>query len=124
MIKKHNSLARVEKIFNSFINSMYQEGNLDGVIEVFNQNGNQGYLMKIFKTYEPHTDLCVWAYEDLENKMIHTYIGTQADCQSNNNFQTENLVHNFYPVKIDVKKQIVKELIDYIYSYYDKSIKI
>lgn len=124
MIKKHNSLDRSEKIVNSFINSMKLTENIDGIVEVFKCKDKQGYMMKLYKTFSPDTDLCVWIYEDLNNKRIHTVIGSHMNCNELNQYVGEELQYKEYPIITNIKKQIVEDLMDGIHQYYDKSISI
>lgn len=123
MIKKHNSLTRAEKIINSFINSTYENDNLDGVVEVFKETDKQGYLLKIYKTYDPSSDLCIWVYEDLNKRTIHTITGNHINCDEYNRCVGNDLKYNEYPVISDIKKEIVSNLVEDIYGYYNKSIK-
>ena len=124
MIKKHNSLVRSEAIINSFISSMHQNDNLDGVVEVFKNEDKQGYVMKLYKTFEPDSDLCVWVYEDLTHKVINTIIGNHNNCDELNNWIGEDLKYNQYPVITNIKRDIVASFVDYIYDHYNKNIKI
>lgn len=124
MIKKHNSIVRAEKIINSFINSMHYNDNLDGVVEVFKENDKQGYVMKIYKDYNPENDLCVWVYEDFNNRTIHTIIGNHNNCDKLNHYVGEDLKYNEYPIISNIKKEIVSDLVEKIYNHYNKSIKL
>lgn len=124
MIKKHNSLIRAEKILNSFINAMYSHDNLDGIIETFKDNKKQGYVMKIYNTYIPDTDLCIWLYEDLEDKKINVIIGNHNNCDELNRYNGNDLIYKQYPVVTNIKKTIVENLIDDVYKHYDKQIII
>lgn len=84
----------------------------------------QGYLVKIYKDYDIESDICVWVYEDLENKTIHTLIGKHIDCNNLNQPDGEDIKDYKYPVVSDIKKIIVENLLDTIYKYYNKRIKI
>lgn len=124
MIKKHNSLTRAEKIINSFIISTYENDNLDGVVEVFKETDKQGYVLKLYKAYDPGSDLCIWVYEDLNKRTIHTIMGNHNDCDEYNRCVGSDLKYNEYPVITNIKKEIVSNLVEDIYSYYNKSMKI
>ena len=124
MIKKHNSLIRAEKILNSFHNSTFDKENLDGVIEAFKQKDKQGYVLKIYKNYDPEQDVCLWVYEEKANKKIYTVQGTHSNCDELNNYGGADLIVKEYPIKIDIKKVIVEDLIKSVYTYYDKKIKL
>lgn len=124
IIKKHKSLTRAEQIINSFINSMYQNDNLDGVVEVFKEKDKQGYVMKLYKTYDPESDICLWVYEDLNRKTIHTIMGNHNNCDDLNCYDGDDLVYNQYPVVTDIKKKIVSNLVEYIYDHYGKDMRL
>lgn len=80
--------------------------------------------MKIYKNYEPENDICVWVYEDLNKKTIHTVLGNHNNCDNLNCYDGNNLVYNEYPVISDIKKKIVSNLVENIYEYYDKNMRI
>jgi hypothetical protein len=124
MIKKHNSLVRAEKILNSFKNSTYQNDTLDGVIEAFKQSNRQGYVLKIYKNYEPDSDICLWVYEDRKAKKIYVIQGTHNNCDELNNYCGYNLSYKEYPIVSDIKRKIVDDMIKDVYSFYDKEFKI
>ena len=124
MIKKHNSIARADNIINSFISSTYSKDYLDGIVEIFKNKDIQGYVMKLYKTFDPYEDLCVWVYENLDKKTINTIIGKHINCDKDNLWCGEDLKFNEYPVVINIKKQIVNDMSDYIYDFYSKSFKI
>ena len=124
MIKKHNSLVRAEKILNSFKDRTYQKGNLDGVIEAFKQNDKQGYVLKIYKNYEPDNDVCLWLYEDRKDKKIYVIQGKHNNCDELNNYCGDNLSYKEYPIISDIKRQIVDDMIKDVYSFYDKDFRI
>ena len=124
MIKKHNSLMRAERILNSFNNSTYYKENLVGVIEAFKQKDKQGYVLKIYKSYDPEQDVCLWIYEEMNNQKIYTIQGTRSNCDELNNFIGADLIVKEYPIKTNIKKEIVKNLVDSVYSYYNKRLKL
>ena len=124
MIKKHNSLMRAERILNSFNNSTYYKENLDGVIEAFKQKDKQGYVLKIYKSYDPEQDVCLWIYEEMNNQKIYTIQGTRSNCDELNNFIGADLIVKEYPIKTNIKKEIIKNLVDSVYSYYNKRLKL
>lgn len=124
MIKKHNSLIRAEKILNSFINNTYDKENLDGVIETFKQNDKQGYVLKIYKSYDPEQDVCLWIYEETNNQKIYTIQGTRSNCDELNNYSGVDLIAKEYPIKTNIKKEIVADLIKSVYAHYNKKIKL
>lgn len=80
--------------------------------------------MKIYKTYEPENDVCVWVYEDLNKKTIHTILGNHNNCNDLNYYEGDNLIYNEYPVISDIKKKIVANLVESIYEHYNKNMRI
>lgn len=119
MILTHKSLKRSEDIMKSF--RRFCEVNfkaLDGVIEVYNNKIGQGYLIKIFQSYNKNNDLVVWIFESLAEKNIQTAFSTHSNID-NNNWITKNKVNfKIYPIKKDIKKKIINDLYEIIKNYY------
>lgn len=120
MILTHKSLKRSEDIMKSF--RRFCEVNfktLDGVIEVYNNKIGQGYLIKIFQSYNKNNDLVVWIFESLAEKNIQTAFSTHSNIDNNNNWITKNKVNfKIYPIKKDIKKKIINDLYEIIKNYY------
>lgn len=103
---------------------MHQNDNLDGVVEVFKEKDKQGYIMKLYKTFDPETDLCLWVYENLDTKTIHTIIGNHNNCNELNCCVGSDLRYKQYPVITNIKREIVSNLVEDIYSHYNNSIRL
>ena len=103
---------------------MHQSDNLDGVVEVFKEKDKQGYVMKIYKTFDPNDDLCVWVWEDIEKKTVNTRIGNHSNCNEYNQCIGFGFQDNEYPIITNIKRDIVSNLLEDIYGYYTKSIRM
>ena len=81
-------------------------------------------MLKIYKTFDPESDICIWIYEDKKVKTIHTIIGGHNNCNELNIFCGTGLKHDEYPIISNIKKDIVLNLINQVYCHYDKGFKI
>lgn len=116
----HKSLKRSDDIMRSM--RRYFEVNfktIDGILEVFNNNIGQGYLIKIFRSYNKRNDLVVWMFESLKEKNIQIAFSTHANIDKQNNWIEKDKV-NFktYPIIKDIKKSIIQDMHDIIKDYY------
>lgn len=128
MILFHKSLKRSDDIIKSL--KRYFEVNcksIDGVIETFNNVNEQGYMLKVFQSYNRDNDLAIWIYESLKDKNIKVAYGTLANVDKNNNWIDASKV-NFkeYPIVSEIKKQIIRNIHNNIKEYYglNENIKI
>ena len=128
MIKQHKSLQRSERIIKSLIDRLNKQLNgIDGIYEVFMNNGHQGYVLKILHTFDADSDICIWAYESLKDNMIETIIGKRTQCNEFNSWDsTEKLTNKRYKVTKEIQSKVVDDLFDYIKQHYamDISLKI
>lgn len=120
MILMHKSLKRSDDIMRSL--RRFCEVNfktLDGVLEVFNNRIGQGYLIKIFQSYNRNNDLVVWMFESLKDKNIKIAFSNHSNIDEHNNWIDKNKV-NFkeYPVVKDIKKTIINDIYDIVKDYY------
>ncbi len=120
MIQLHQSLKRSEDIMKSL--QRFFEINMksiDGVIETFSNKSDQGYLVKIFRSFNHETDLVIWFYESLENKNIQIAYSTRNNCDANNNWIDKNKLNiKYYLIKKDIKKTIIQNIFDTVNKYY------
>ncbi len=120
MILIHKSLKRSDDLMRSL--RRYFEINfktIDGVVEVFNNNIGQGYLIKIFQSYNRSNDLVVWIFESLKDKNIQVAFGNHANIDEHNNWIDKNKVNfKIYPIVKDIKKNIIRDIHDIIKDYY------
>ena len=128
MILMHKSLKRSDDIMRSLRNYFrINFKSIDGILEVFNNDIGQGYLFKIFQSYNDNNDLVIWMYESLSDKNIKIAYSIHSNVDENNNWIDEDKV-NFkeYPIVKDIKKKIIKDIYDTIRDYYgfDEEIEI
>ena len=120
MIVFHKSLKRSEDITRSL--KRFFELNfktMDGIIETFNNNIGQGYILKLFHSYNDNNDLAIWLYESLKDKNIQIAYSTLSNIDKNNNWIDIELVNiREYPIKKDIKATIVKNIFNNINNYY------
>jgi len=120
MILMHKSLKRSDDNMRSL--RRYCEVNfktLDGVLEVFNNKIGQGYLIKVFQSYNKNNDLVVWMFESLSDKNIQVAFSNHSNVDENNNWIDKNKV-NFktYPIVKDIKKSVINDIYDIVKDYY------
>lgn len=120
MILMHKSLKRSDDIMRSL--RRFCEVNfktLDGVLEVFNNKIGQGYLIKIFQSYNRNNDLVVWMFESLSDKNIQVAYSNHSNVDEHNNWIDKNKV-NFkeYPIVKDIKKTIINDIYEIVKDYY------
>jgi len=120
MILMHKSLKRSDDIMRSL--RRFCEVNfktLDGVLEVFNNKIGQGYLIKVFQSYNKNNDLVVWMFESLSDKNIQVAFSNHSNVDENNNWIDKNKV-NFktYPIVKDIKKSVINDIYDIVKDYY------
>lgn len=120
MLLMHKSLKRSEDIMRSF--RRYAEVNfkeIDGIIECFNNKIGQGYIIKIFDSYNKENDLVVWIFESLNEKNIQIAFSIHNNIDDQNNWINKEKV-NFkrYPIKKDIKRNIILDVCDLIKDYY------
>lgn len=87
MILMHKSLKRNDDIMRSF--RRFCEVNfktLDGVLKVFNNEIGQGYMIKIFQSYNKSNDLVVWMFELLSDKNIQVAYSNHSNIDHHNNW--------------------------------------
>lgn len=116
----HKSLKRSDDIMRSL--RRYFELNFksaDGVIEVFNNKIGQGFVIKIFQSYNKNNDLVMWMYESLKDKNIQIAFSTHSNLDEHNNWISKDKV-NFkaYRIVKNIKKSIITDIHDIIMDYY------
>lgn len=126
MILFHKSLKRSEaliKSLQSYFITNYKS--VDGIIETFNNTNEQGYILKIYKSYNAGSDLVIWFYESLTDKNIQVGYSNMKNVDDNNNWiDKEKINFKSYPIKKDIKPIIVNETISNIIKYYNLDIEI
>lgn len=120
MILMHKSLKRSDDIMRSF--RRFCEVNfktLDGVLEVFNNKIGQGYVIKIFQSYNKNNDLVVWMFESLSNKNIQVAYSNHSNIDQYNSWIDKNKV-NFkeYPIVKNIKRAVINDIYKIVKDYY------
>lgn len=124
MIVKHKSIVRSQKIINSIVDLANKKQNLDGVIEYFNDKDKQGFVLKLYNTFDDEVDKCIWVYEDLLQNKIIVINGTHSNCTEYNNFDNNAMVFGKYDIDSSVIQTVSNDVINYIYKEYEKVHKI
>lgn len=124
MIIKHKSLNYSDRIFKSVIDYANKEfKGLDGIVEVFINEREQGYVLKIYDSYDPEYDTCIWLFEMPLQEELNIIIGNRKDCLDNNAWSKE-----MFDKRIKYKSSEYKEVIDFIFKYlkdtYEKEIDV
>lgn len=115
MIVWSDKIRKSNDIFKSVTAELLKLNiDLDGVIEIFNNGIEQGTLLKIFDTYDPSVDICIWAYlpqeRDCDNQM-EVLIGHHSDCTDNNMWKDNLKPKIFTQTRA---RELHKEVRDYI----------
>ena len=120
MLILHKSLKRSDDIMKSFRRMCEVDfKEIDGIIEVFNNKIGQGYLLKIFSTYNNYNDLVIWIYESLDEKKINVAFSSHANVDANNNWlDVENVNFKKYSIIKDIKIGIINDIKDIVGAYY------
>lgn len=120
MILFHNSLKRSDDLMRSLKSRFFYDcKTIDGVIEVFNNKIGQGFMLKIFQSYNRDNDLVIWLFEDIVNKKIMVAYSTQENIDKNNNWVHQDKVNmKEYPIKANIKVEIIKNVFDNVKDYY------
>lgn len=126
MLILHKSLKRSDDIMKSFRRMCEVDfKEIDGIIEVFNNKIGQGYLLKIFSTYNNYNDLVIWIYESLDEKKINIAFSSHANVDANNNWiDVENVNFKKYSIIKDIKISIINDIKDIVGAYYGLNDKI
>lgn len=122
MIIKHKSLNLSDRIFKSIIDRANKEfKGLDGIVEVFINEREQGYILKIYDSFDPEYDTCLWLFEMPLQEELNIIIGSRKDCLDNNAWTKEA-----FNKRVKFKATSYKEVEDYIFDYlkntYDKEL--
>lgn len=129
MIAWSDKIQKSSKIFPAVKDTLQkQKIDIDGVIEVFNNGQEQGTLLKIFDTYNPKEDMCIWAYlpkeRDCNNQMV-VLVGRHSNCTDDNMWTDDVKSKVFTQVKaLDLHNEVRNYIVDVITSQLDKSIEL
>ena len=122
MIVRHKSLNYSERVIKSVIDKINKEfKGLDGILEVFNNSREQGFILKIYDSYDPNYDTCIWVFEIPLQDHINVIFGSRMKCTDDNKWDKE-----MFESRIIFKSLQTSEVIDYIFdnikSKYEKDI--
>ena len=121
MILLHKSLKRSDDFMRSL--RRFFEVNcktIDGVIEVFNNKIGQGFMLKIYESYNKDNDLVIWIFESLKEKNIQIAYSNLSNVDEYNNWiHNEQVNFKCYPIIKDIKKQAIRDIHSIITNYYD-----
>ena len=131
MIMKHKSIDFSSRI----VNGIYDKSNknfkgLDGIIEVFNNNRDQGYVLKIYDSYDPNYDTCIWIYDVPYDDKIAVIYGNRSDCGEFNSWNKEMFEsRKEYTLSenggiLSTISMVTDDIFDYLKEKYDKDEKM
>lgn len=131
MIMKHKSIDLSSRV----VNGIYDKANksfkgLDGIIEVFNNTRDQGYILKIYDSYDPQYDTCIWVYDVPYDEKLVVIFGNRLDCNSDNYWNKEmfesrkEYVLSEHGGILATVTLVTDELFDYLKEKYDKDEKM
>ena len=120
MLLLHKSLKRSDDIMRSFRRFCEVDfKTIDGVVEVFNNNKYQGYVIKLFQSYNENNDLAIWIFESQVDKNIVIAYSTRANIDDVNNWKKAKEVNcKSYPIKAEIKRKIISDMHQTISDYY------
>jgi hypothetical protein len=122
MIIKHKSLNLSDRIFKSIIDRANKEfKGLDGIVEVFVNEREQGYVLKIYDSFDPEFDTCLWLFEMPLQDELNVIFGSRKDCMKNNAW-TQELFNKRVKFKNTEYKKVEDYIFDYLKNTYDKEL--
>lgn len=122
MIIKHKSLNLSDRIFKAIIDKSNKEfKGLDGIIEVFINEREQGYVLKIYDSFDPEFDTCLWLFEMPLQEEINVILGSRKDCLKNNAW-TKELFNRRVKFNTVNYKEVEEYIFDYLKNTYDKEL--
>lgn len=120
MILMHKSLKRSDDIMRS-LRRLFEVNlkTIDGVLECFNNDIGEGYIIKMYESYDSNNDLAVWMFEDVKNKIIKiAYSNLENIDKYNNWIDAEKVNIKEYLVKTEIKREIIQDIFDNVKDYY------
>ncbi len=113
MIVKHKCLNYSERVLKSVIDKCNKEfKGLDGILEVFNNTREQGFVLKIYNSYDPTYDTCIWVFEIPLQDQLNVIFGNRRDCTLDNQWNEE-----MFKSRITFDSLQTKNIINMIYDY-------
>ena len=122
MIVKHRCLNYSERVIKSVVDRCNKEfKGLDGILEVFNNAREQGFILKIYDSYDPTYDTCIWVFEIPLQEQLNVIFGNRGEC-SKENYWTEEMFKSRIKFDSLQSKEVIDVIFDYIKDKYDKEI--
>lgn len=128
MIKLDDRIKKAYGVLCAVNNELLKlELDFDGVIGVFNDGIEEGSVIKIYDTFNPNIDLCIWCYlpSDREaNNQIKILVGHHSDCANNNMWLKELPSKIFTQAKArELHKEAREYILNVIASNVEKLLK-
>lgn len=120
MILIHKSLKRSEDYMRS-MKRLFEVNckTIDGVIECFNNKKGQGFMIKVFCSYNPDNDLAVWFYESKDRKIKIAYSTRSNVDEFNSWIELGKVNFKTYPIVKNIKRDVLTDILETIKSYYN-----
>lgn len=120
MIVKHKCLNYSERVIKSVIDKCNKEfKGVDGILEVFNNSREQGFVLKIYDSFDPTYDTCIWVFELPLQEKLNVIFGNRLDCTVDNKWNKEMFDGRITFDTVQAKK-VINTIFDYIKDKYDK----
>lgn len=120
MIVKHKCLNYSERVIKSVIDKCNKEfKGLDGILEVFNNTREQGFVLKIYDSYDPTYDTCIWVFEIPLQDQLNVIFGNRGECTLDNKWNNEMFKSRIVFDSLQTK-DVIDTIFDYIKEKYDK----
>lgn len=120
MIVKHKCLNYSERVIKSVIDKCNKEfKGVDGILEVFNNSREQGFVLKIYDSFDPTYDTCIWVFELSLQEKLNVIFGNRLDCTVDNKWNKEMFDGRITFDTVQAK-EVINTIFDYIKDKYDK----
>lgn len=120
MIVKHKCLNYSERVIKSVIDKCNKEfKGVDGILEVFNNSREQGFVLKIYDSFDPTYDTCIWVFELPLQEKLNVIFGNRLDCTVDNKWNKEMFDGRITFDAVQAK-EVINTIFDYIKDKYDK----
>lgn len=120
LIVKHKCLNYSERVIKSVIDKCNKDfKGLDGILEVFNNTREQGFVLKIYDSYDPTYDTCIWVFEIPLQDQLNVIFGNRKDCTADNHWNEEMFKSRITFNSLQTK-EVIDTIFDYIKESYDK----
>lgn len=78
MIVKHKCLNYSERVIKSVIDKCNKKfKGVEGILEVFNNSREQGFVLKIYDSFDPTYDTCIFVFELPLQEKLNVTFGTR-----------------------------------------------